>query len=129
MAGIVLDVINAYAAALGGGCASDAFVERHAEAHGTRIFIAKGENALEKLGCVVPEHHAKSMVVDETLDALGDAEEQLFAIEDGREFAAYLVQQRQRLGLLRISGQKARRNGVHVAQNAVGSELRDVFHF
>jgi hypothetical protein len=69
------------------------------------------------------------MIVDETLDTLSDAKEQLFAIEDGRQLAAYFVKQRQRLGLLRVSGEKARWNRVHVAKNAVGSDLRDVIHF
>src|SRR5271154_4902764 len=108
MAGIFCDVIYAHAAPLGGRCASYAFVERHAEPHGTRIFIAKGEYALEMLRSFVPEHHAKGVVVDKTLDALGDTEEQLFAIEDGRQLAAYLIKQRERLGLLRVSGQEAR---------------------
>jgi hypothetical protein len=62
------------------------------------------------------------MVVDQTLDALGDTEEQLFAIEDGGQLAADFIQQRQCLGLLRLSGEQARWDGVHVAKNAVCSE-------
>jgi len=55
------------------------------------------------------------MVVDEALDALGYTEEQLFTIKDGRQLAADVIQQGERLGLLRVGSQKARWDGVHVA--------------
>jgi len=48
----------------------------------------------------VPKHDAKNVVVDEFLDALRYAAQQFFAIEDGSDFAADFVEQRQRVGLL-----------------------------
>ena len=116
---IVHDVIDADCAALSGSCAGYAFVKRHTEAYGPRIFIAHCENALEMLCGFVPEHDAKHVIVDEALDALGDAAQQLLAVQDGGQFAADVVKQGECFGLLGESSKKAPWNGVHIAKNCV----------
>ena len=68
------------------------------------------------------------MVVDELLDALRDAAEEFFAIEDGGEFAADLVEHGKRGGLLRVGHEQARRDGIGVADHWKWKAFRLVIH-
>jgi hypothetical protein len=68
------------------------------------------------LGLLVPEHDAENVILDDFLDALGDAAEELFAVKDGGDFAADLIEQSERIGLLRVREEKALRNGVRITQ-------------
>ena len=68
------------------------------------------------------------MIVDNFLDAFGDAAEKLFAVENRGELAAHLVQQHQCLGLLRMGEEKTLRHGVRITQKGESTEFRKVIH-
>ena len=68
------------------------------------------------------------MVVDDFLDALCNFAEQLFAVEDGGDLAAHLVQKREGAGLFGIGNQKTRGDGVGVADQGKASELGFFIH-
>ena len=51
-----------------------------------------------------------------TLDALCDAMKKLLAFEDGGEFAAHLVQEHERFGLLRMGEEKTLGHRVGITQ-------------
>src|ERR1700733_14983314 len=70
-------------------------MERKAKSRGNRVSIAQPKNAFKKLGAFVPKHHAEKMIVDDFFHALRNASEQFFAIENGRDFAADVVEKRQ----------------------------------
>ncbi len=64
----------------------------NAHAHGDGVTIAHDEDALELLRFFIPQHDAENVVVDKFLDALRDAAQQFFAVEDGRDLAADFVE-------------------------------------
>jgi len=43
------------------------------------ILVAHGKSTFEELGLFVPEHDAEDVIVDDFLDALGDAAQEFFA--------------------------------------------------
>ncbi len=102
-------------AAFGGGGAGESLMEGNAHAHGDGVAIAHDEGALELLRFFIPQHDAENVIVDEFLDALRDAAEQLFAVEDGSDFAADFIEQGKRIGLFRIGSKQAGGNRVSIA--------------
>ena len=127
IAGIQTDVTDAQGAALAGGRAGDAFVERDAKARGDGVFVVHGEDAFEKLGLLVPEHDGEKVVVDELLDAFGDAAEKLFAVENGRKLAADVVKERKCFGLFRMGSEQAFGDVFGVAENET-AEFGEIVH-
>jgi hypothetical protein len=95
---------------------------------GMVVDVAHGEDAFETLRFFIPEHDTEHLVVDELLDALRDAAEEFLAIEDGGEFAADLVEQGKRGGLLRVGHEQARRDGIGVADHWKWKAFRLVIH-
>ena len=87
------------------------------------IAAAHGENAFQMLGLLIPEHDAENIILDDFLDALRDAAEELFAVKDGCDFAAHFVEQSERIGLLRVGKEKALRDGVGVTQQRKGVDF------
>src|ERR1700722_9735353 len=122
-------VVHADGAPLGGCGSGQASVERQTQKRRNGILITHSEHAFEQLARFVPQHHAKNMVVDNALDTLRDAAQQLLAIQNGGQLAAYVIEQRKRLGLLGERTQKALGNRVHIAKNGVRAELGEIVHF
>ena len=92
------------------------------------VLVAHGEDAFEELGLFVPQHNAEDVVIDKALDVLGDAAEEFFAVEDRGQFAADLVEEYERLGLLGVGSDEALRDGIGVADHRKGSEFGVIFH-
>src|SRR6266403_1863715 len=90
------------------------FMQRDARACGNGIAAAHGENAFQMLGLLVPEHDAENVIFHDFLDALGDAAEKFFAVEDGGYFTADFVEQSERIGLIRMRKEQALRDGVRI---------------
>ena len=86
------------------------------------------EYAFEKLRLFVPQHHREDVIVDDFFYALGDTAKQFFAIENGSEFAAYVVKQAKRFRLLRKSGKQRLRNGISFPLRRKSRELRKLVH-
>src|ERR1700676_697564 len=110
VAGIQAHVDNPNGAALGGGGAGDALVERHLDARGNGVFITHGENGFQELSAFIPEHDAEDVIVDDSLDAFGDAAQEFFTVEDGGEFMAHFVKERKGVGLR--GGKEGGHNGI-----------------
>ncbi len=135
-AGLALDVArivervgNADGASLARGNSGDALMKRQSEPRWDGIAIAHPENAFEELGVFIPQHHAEDMVVDQLLDPMRHAPQQLLAIENRSNFAADLVEQAEaRAGLLRIGDEQTCRDGVGIADQWKWSELGLVVH-
>src|SRR5260370_2422153 len=106
---------DADGAALARGGAGESLVEGNAHARGDGVAIAHDEGAFEVLRFLIPQHDAENVIVNEFLDALRDATEELFAVEDRRDFAADFVEQRKRIGLLGIGREQTGRNGGGIA--------------
>jgi hypothetical protein len=68
------------------------------------------------LGLLVPEHDAENVILDDFLDALRDAAEELFAVKDRGDLAADFVEQSESLGLFRVRKEQALGNGIGVTQ-------------
>ena len=83
-----------------GGMASNSFEKRNREADVDGFFVMPGEGDFQLGGIFVPEHDVEEVVVDDFLDAIGDALEKFVAGEDGGQFAADVKQQREGLVLL-----------------------------
>ena len=113
---IFSDVIDPQCAALSRGGSGKALMKRELKARGDGFVGAHGEDAFEQLGLLVPEHDAEDVVVDHFLDALGDAVEKFFALQDGGELAAYLVQEHERFGLLRMREEKTLGHRIGITQ-------------
>ena len=92
------------------------------------ILVAHGKSTFEELGLFVPEHDAEDVIVDDFLDALGDAAQEFFAVQNGGELAAHFVEEQEGLGLFRMRGEKALRHWIGIAEEGKSSEFRDVFH-
>src|SRR5256885_12264333 len=80
------------------------------------------------LGVFVPQHHAEHVVVDQFLDALRDASQELFSIQDGGNLAANLIQQGQSIGLLGMRDKKTRGYGVRIAYQRKEREFGGFVH-
>src|SRR5882672_2700234 len=128
VAGIVGDVIDAEDAALAGSSSGQALMKRELHASLDGILVAHGKSTFEELRLFVPEHHAEDMVVDDFLDALGDAAQEFFAVENRGELAAHLVEEQQGLSLFRMRGEKTLRHRIGIAEQSESTELRNVFH-
>src|SRR6266850_1286623 len=128
VAGIFGDVIDAEDAALAGSSSGQALMKRELHASLDGILVAHGKSTFEELRLFVPEHHAEDMVVDDFLDALGDAAQEFFAVENRGELAAHLVEEQEGLGLFRMRGEKALRYRIGAAEMGKSSEFRNVFH-
>jgi hypothetical protein len=61
----------------------DALVEGDGELDGDGFVVVFGEGAFEMGVGFVPEHEIEEVVVDDGFDAVGDAEEEFVAVEDG----------------------------------------------
>ncbi len=79
--------------ALSRGDAREALMEREAKPCGNRFLAAHGENSLQQLGLLAPEHDAEDVIIHDLPDAVGDALEELLAIENGGQLPAHLIQQ------------------------------------
>src|SRR5713226_893117 len=82
---------DAHGAAFGSGGAGESLMEGNAHARGNGVAIAHDEGALEMLRLFIPQHDAENVIVDEFLDALRDAAQKLFAVENGSDLAADFV--------------------------------------
>ncbi len=90
-------------------------MKREAQASRDGIAEAHAEHAFQQLSAFIPEHDAENVVVDDFLDPLRNLAQQFLAVEDGGDFAAYLVKQREGAGLLGIGDEQTRGDGVGVA--------------
>jgi hypothetical protein len=77
------DIIDAEDAALAGSSSGEALMKREPHASRNGILVAHGKNAFKELRLFVPEHDAEDVVIDDFLDALGDAAQELFAVQNG----------------------------------------------
>ena len=68
------------------------------------------------------------MVIDKKLDALGDAAEEFFAVEDGGQFAADLLEEHERFGLLGVGSKEALRDGIDFTRGNEGAEFGWIVH-
>src|SRR2546429_250540 len=100
------DVIDPQDAAFSGGSAREAVMKREAKARRNRVVAAHGENALQQLRLLIPEHDAEDVIIHNSPDAFGDAAEKLFAFRNLVQLAAHLIQQLYGLSLLRIPDQQ-----------------------
>ncbi len=121
-------VSDAHGAACTGGGAGKALVQGNAHTRGNGIAIAHDESAFEMLRFFIPQHDGENVIVDEFFDALSDLAKQLFAVEDGSDFAADFVEQRESVGLLGVRNEQTRRNGVGVADEGKRSKLGSFIH-
>src|SRR5262249_16243568 len=124
---ILSDVADAQGAALASGMAGDPGEERDPEAGRDGVLVMHGEGAFEKLPVLVPEHDCKELIVDELLDALRDAAEEFFAVENRSQLATHFVEQREALRLLGVRGELILWDGIRVAEEKT-AEFRDVVH-
>src|SRR5260370_1109194 len=85
------DVIDPQNAAFSGGRACEAMMKRQAKARRNRLRAAHGENALQQLRLLIPEHDAEDVIIHNLLDAFGNAAKELFPVKDGGDFAADFV--------------------------------------
>src|SRR4030095_9439683 len=99
--GVYAHVVKTDGPARSRGVAGNSAIQRHTKPRGDGVFIVHSENAFQKLRFLVPQDHGEDVVVDDFLDALGNAAQKLFAIEDRSELAAEIVEQAQRFRLLR----------------------------
>jgi len=111
---IVGDIIDPQDTPLARGGSGESFVQRDAHARGNRVTAAHGEDAFQMLGLLVPEHDAEDVILDDFLDALGDATKEFFAVEDRGHFAADLVKQGKGIGLFGVRKNHALRDGVRL---------------
>ncbi len=109
--------------ALSRGDAREALMEREAKPCGNRFLAAHGENSLQQLGLLAPEHDAEDVIIHDLPDAVGDALEELLAIENGGQLPAHLIQQGKGLGLFRKTDVKTLRNGIRITQEGESSEF------
>src|SRR5713226_6851450 len=116
VARILRNVIDPEAAALTRGRSGEPLVQGDAQARGNGIAAAHGEYAFQMLGLLVPEHDAENVILDDFLDALRDAAEELFAVKDRCDLAADFVEQSESLGLFRVRKEQALGNGIGVTQ-------------
>ncbi len=124
---VARDVIDAQDTPLARSRSGESLVQRDAQARGNRITAAHGENALQMLGLLVPQHDAEDVILDDFLDAFGDAAKELLAVKDGSDFAADFVKQGEGIGLVRVRKDHALRDGVRVTQQGKGADFREVF--
>jgi len=68
------------------------------------------------------------VVVDELLDVLGDATEKGFAVEDGGQLAADVVEERESFCLIGISKKQRRRGRFSGSEARRGREFCGLFH-
>src|SRR5205085_1191800 len=111
-----------------GGVAGNSAVQWNAEARRDGIFVVHCENAFEQLCFLVPQHYREHVIVDDLFYAFGDTPEELFAIENGSEFAADVIEQAKRLRLIRESSDQRLRNGIRLHLRRKRSELRELVH-
>ena len=112
VARLKLNIGNANRFAIGGGAARNTFTERNTEARGNGVLVVHGEDAFEELSLFIPKHDGEDVVVDELLDVRGNAAQERFAVENGRKFAADVIEKRESLGLLGEGKKKRLRNRV-----------------
>ena len=84
VAGVFADVRDEDGAALGGGGADEALAERDVALAGDALAVAGAEAVLELLGALVPEEDGEHLEVDDALEELADALEEVVEIEDAR---------------------------------------------
>src|SRR6266850_4279327 len=128
VAGIIGDVIDAEDAALAGSSPGEALMKRELRASRDGILVAHGKSTLEELSLFIPEHDAEDVIIDDFLDALGHAAQEFFAVQNGGELAAHLVEEQEGLGLFRMRGEKTLRHRIGIAEKGKSSKFRDVFH-
>ena len=80
------------------------------------------------LGTFVEQHYGENMVVNQFFDALSDTAEQLFAVENGGDLAADVVQQGKRVGLLGVRDKQARGDGISFTHQRKWSEFGGFIH-
>ena len=125
---IVQCVGDANRAAFARRSSGDSVMQRKAKARRNRVAVAQTENAFEKLRVFVPQHHAEKMIVNDFFDALRDATQQFFAIENGREFATDVVQQRERACRFRHGQNQVRGYRISVFPERECSEFGRIVH-
>src|SRR5712672_2562978 len=92
VARIVCDVADAQDAPFSGGGSGETFMQRDPQACRNGIAATHRENTFQMLRLFVPEHDAENVILDDFLDALSDAAEELFAVENGSHLSADLVE-------------------------------------
>jgi hypothetical protein len=61
----------------------DTLEERDRESHVDCFLVVFRKNTLQLCVAFIPHHYVKQMVVDDLLDAIGDALEKLVSFQDG----------------------------------------------
>ena len=107
VAGIFADVGSEDGLAQLGGGADEAFAESDDALADDAFAEAGAEAVLEVLGAVVPEEDAEHLEVDDALEQVGDALEQIVGVEDAGDLAGDVVEDAERLGLARDAGVEA----------------------
>ena len=93
-------------AKLGRG-ADESFAEFDGALAEDTLTKAGGEGVLEVLGVVVPEEDAEHLEVDDALEEVGDALEEIVGVEDAGDLARDVVEDTERLGLAGDAGVEA----------------------
>ncbi len=121
-------VVDAQDAALTGSGAGQSGVQRDRQPRRDGVAVALRKSAFEVLCAFVKEHHGENVIVDQFFHALSDAPQQFLAVEDGGNFPADLVEQRERVGLLGVGDKQARGDGISVTHQGKGSEFGSFIH-
>ena len=115
-------------AALAGGASRKTLIQRDAHGEGDGILVLQGKDAFEVLRRFIPKHDAEDIEVHQGFDAVGNAAEELFAIEDGGELAADVVEQGKRAAVFGKVGENGRRDRISVADGGKASEFPEFVH-
>ncbi len=107
VAGVFADVGGEDRLAELGGGADEAFAEGDDAFADDAFAEAGGEAVLEVLGAVVPEEDAEHLEVDDALEKVGDAFEEIVGIEDAGDLAGDVVEDAEGLGLAGDAGVEA----------------------
>jgi hypothetical protein len=121
-------VVHADGAALCNSRAGNTLAKGHIQSRGNGVFVTHGKDAFELLNRLVPEHDREDVVVDQLFHAFGDAAQQFRAVENGGDLVADLVEQRERLSLLRLLHKEGRRNGIRVTEERKRNKLSGLVH-
>ncbi len=107
VARVFADVGGEYGRALRGGGADEADTGSDGALAGDAFSVACAEAVLEEFGPLVPEEDGEHLEVDDALEELADAFEEIVEIEDGGDLARDLVEDGEGLGLAGDAGVEA----------------------
>ena len=90
-----------------GGDADDSLAEEDVALAGDALAVAGGEAVLELLAALVPEEDGEHLEVDDALEQVADALEEVVEVEDAGDLAGDLVEDGEGLGLAGDAGVEA----------------------